>query len=483
MISSKLPRAKLSVRAMALLSVLTIAHTLPADNSINYNQPSIEGTIFALDAGGQLSELTTNDSSVSAVERDGETLVQIDFDVVGYPNVQFPCPEGGWNLETFRGVELEVNNTGSTAVKVGFRTDNAGDASEQPWNTDTMKLAPGQSGKFQTAFGKSNRSNAYPLDPNRIVDLQIFLINPKEPAQLTVGDLKGYGTPELLANRVRYSSMEDKDILVTPPTWLGQRPPVAGDWVLTLDENFDGDELDGDVWWTRLAWGGPHSGDTQRYTDKALSLKDGMLTIKTEVDPGHQYDEPERPTRRYSAGMLSSYDRWTQCYGYFEIRTKLPTTRGLWPAFWTMPDRGAESGLNLWQRRTTADFHGRGMEIDIFEHLTEWGSGRVNFAAHWDEYGDDHKAWGSGHNYYGPTADGFNTFGLLWEPGKLTWYIDGKLMEAWESEAVKDVQGYLLITLQMGRWATKDVDEANLPDLWEIDHVRVWQLAERMTDQ
>jgi len=32
----------------------------------------------------------------------------------------------------------------------------------------------------------------------------------------------------------------------------------------------------------------------------------------------------------------------------------------------------------------------------------------------------------------------------------------------------------------MGRWATKDVDRASLPDYFKIDYVRAWQLKERL---
>lgn len=466
---------------IVLLSVaLMTVHAFAA--GVNYNTPSIEGDLFPLESAN-LSELKTENTSVVVDNSGVEPALVMNFKKGAYPNVKFPCPEGGWNLETYRGIEVKLTNTGEEKIRAALRVDNPGKHSDQPWNTDTLSLMPGETKTIHSIFGKNNGATGFPLDPTRVVGIQVFVINPKQDGQLFIGELKAYGSPSADDNKPRLSSPADRDKIVIPEAWVGERPPVEGDWIMTLDESFDYEILNSDVWSTRLTWNGPHPGDTQRYIDESISIKDGILSIKCEVNPGHQYNDPNLPVREYAAGMLSTYDKWTQCYGYFETRVKLPTARGLWPAFWTMPDRGTESGLGMWQRRTTGDFHGKGMEIDVFEHLTEWGPGRTNVATHWDGYEEDHKGWGTSHVYYGPTPDGWHVFGLLWESNKLTWYIDGIKKEVWESERITDVPAYLLLTLQMGRWATDDVDTASLPDYWEIDYVRAWQLADRLTSE
>jgi beta-glucanase (GH16 family) len=141
-----------------------------------------------------------------------------------------------------------------------------------------------------------------------------------------------------------------------------------------------------------------------------------------------------------------------------------------------MPDRGAASGLNQWQRRDTGN---GAMEIDILEHLTEWGPGRNNVAVHWDGYGENHKAWGTSQIYFGPTPDGWHNFGLLWEPGKLTWFVDGKKVVEYANERVSNVLSYLKLNVQLGGWATKDIEDSKLPDFFKVDHVRAWQLKSR----
>jgi beta-glucanase (GH16 family) len=138
-----------------------------------------------------------------------------------------------------------------------------------------------------------------------------------------------------------------------------------------------------------------------------------------------------------------------------------------------MPDRGPEGG-DLWQRRST---HNGAMEIDIMEHLAEWGPGRYNVAAHWDGYEKQHQSWGNSKLTYSRTADDFHVFGLLWEEGKLTFFCDGEEKERWENERVSSVPVYLKLCVQMGGWATKDVDDGALPDFMVVDWVRAWQRA------
>ena len=81
--------------------------------------------------------------------------------------------------------------------------------------------------------------------------------------------------------------------------------------------------------------------------------------------------------------------------------------------FWMMPDRGPDAGPEGWKRENTKD---GGMEIDILEHLTEWGPGRNNVAVHWDGYEKEHQSWGTSNVYFGPTLDSWHNFGLMWEP-------------------------------------------------------------------
>lgn len=435
--------------------------------------PSIGGELLDL-AKNQLAGFNYNESS--AVLDNGKIKVTFAGGS-NYPNIQFPLPKGGWDLSAFGGISVTVTNPNDRKVTVFMRVDNPGHWKTEPWNTENLAIGAGETKTLTLTFGQQNGAPAFPLNPKRIIAIQAFIVRPKADTTLILSDLKGTGSPAAANDSLALTSPADRDIPVTPPAWLGQRPPVEGNWVQTLNENFDGDKLNDKLWTPRFPWDGPQPGQLQRYAPQNVIVADGVVSFKSEKLHGHENNDPARPTREYTSGLIQSYDKFTQLYGYFEARVKLPTARGLWPAFWMMPDRGAASGLSQWQRRDTGN---GAMEIDILEHLTEWGPGRNNVALHWDGYGANHKAWGTSHIYFGATPDGWHAFGLLWEPGKLTWYIDGKKVAEYANERVSNVPSYLKLNTQMGGWATKDVDLSKLPDYFKADYVRVWQLKERL---
>jgi hypothetical protein len=260
------------------------------------------------------------------------------------------------------------------------------------------------------------------------------------------------------------------------PPWLGTRPPVDGAWVKTFDEEFDGTTIS----LTRWNITGPNYWDRlTHWTRHDLLLGDGVVRMHFEKQTGFQNDEPlQKPqnltgsaSSPYACGYLDTFGKWVQRYGYFEARLKLPQAPGLWPTFWMMPDRGVASG-EPWRRQDTG--HGA-MEMDIMEHLTRWGPHRYNIANHWDGYGSSHVSCGSAYNYVGADQDGFITCGLLWTPGSLCYYGNGRELLRLDSPRVSSIASYLIFEITTGGWDNDRLDDARLPVDYVIDYVRCWQ--------
>ncbi len=258
------------------------------------------------------------------------------------------------------------------------------------------------------------------------------------------------------------------------PDWVGQRPPVAGNWTKTLDDEFDGTTLDPKIWVvpqtpTASIWDSMSVNVSQNAT-----VSGGMLHLTVEKpSPSPTYSDPSLNTRKYVSTVVTSYGKWTQRYGYFEARMKLPSTLGTWPAFWLMPDRGPAGGKFEWQREDTKN---GGMEFDIMEYLARFGPYHYNIAMHYDGYGKLHKAVGTENVYFHPDKDGFVTSGVLIEPGCATFYCNGQMVGTWKSDRIGVTPEYILFTLPLGGWGTNGyVDDAHLPATFSIDYVRAWQ--------
>ncbi|MBN8707793.1 MAG: hypothetical protein BGO12_06630 [Verrucomicrobia bacterium 61-8] len=417
--------------------------------------------------GGELLDLAKGTAGFkffhSSGVMEGDKLKVTFSTGTDYPNVQFPIPAGGWNLSAFGGVEVTATNTSGAPITAVLRVDNPGDWKQSPWNSQSVKIAPGATQVLQAVFGKNNGQPGYPLDAKKISAIQVYVVKPKEEITLLLSNLKGYGSPAAVAGKSTLTTPADRDTPVTPPDWLGKRPPVAGDWTLTFEDDFNGSTLDSSKWEASNS----HFSKFFYYQKEKARVENGVLKLGAE--------KKAVEGREYISGQVTGFGKWAQSYGYFEVRVKLPTTRGFWPAFWLMPDRdvnGPTDQQSIWNRNSTK---WGGMEFDILEHLSEWGPGRHNIAVHWDGYGDQHQAWGDANIYYGPTPDGWHVFGMLWEPGKLTWYIDGKKTAEWENPRVGSVPGHLLLSLQLGGWATKDIDLSKIDETFDIDYVKVWQ--------
>ena len=225
---------------------------------------------------------------------------------------------------------------------------------------------------------------------------------------------------------------------------------------------------------------GPNYWDrASHWTKDNLILGGGVVTLRFEKKRGYHNDDPEATPKNltglkqsdYACGYLDTYGKWVQRYGYFEARVKLPRAPGLWPTFWMMPDRGPAAG-NQGQRSDTGN---GAMELDIMEHLTRWGPYRYNVALHWDGYGKEHKSVGSATIYVQADKDGFITSGLLWTPGVIVFYCNGRELWRWEGARVSGVPSHFIIEMTTGGWDNNAVDDAQLPADYAIDYVRVWQ--------
>lgn len=121
-------------------------------------------------------------------------------------------------------------------------------------------------------------------------------------------------------------------------------PLIPGQWQLEFQDDFDGTSLDGTKWRLGTHWAG--MAGTAGTVPENVTVADGKLRLKMEertVTSGGA-------TRSYATGEVSSFFNFNQQHGAFEARVKCPAVKGLWPAFWLMPDREQYGYRDLYSR-------------------------------------------------------------------------------------------------------------------------------------
>ena len=177
---------------------------------------------------------------------------------------------------------------------------------------------------------------------------------------------------------------------------------------LVFEDNFDGAELDRSRWNVELHEPGWVNEELQEYVDspESISVRGGKLLIRP-VKTVH-----ENGTISYTSGRITTQHKYDFTYGLFEARLKVPRGKGFLPAFWLMT--------------TDEDRYGQWPECGEIDIMEIWGShtGKNHGTIH---YGLPHQqSQGTVTLDRGDFSEEFHDFALLWEPGRLRWYVDSR---------------------------------------------------------
>ena len=239
--------------------------------------------------------------------------------------------------------------------------------------------------------------------------------------------------------------------LVSPRHASSQSIAVPGGTATqTFADEFDGTSLDRSIWstnYTNVLVNLP--GELQSYTPDTISIRNGRLQISADrrsIDGYH-----------YTSGVITTFGSFSQAYGYFEIRARLPIGSGLWPALWMLP---AEKS---WPP-----------EIDIVEFLGR-DMTKIWSTYHWLDANGGHQKDGA-ETLATNWASDFHTFSLQWRPELLVWYIDGREVKRIQGPHVTSAPMFLLANLAIGgEWAGAPNASTKFPALFEIDYIRAYQ--------
>ena len=295
----------------------------------------------------------------------------------------------------------------------------------------------------------------------------------------TVRNITEYRATSLSSNReYRFSvvafngnqfSLRSSDVRVTTSGDNDTLPggSVPSGYQLVFNDEFNQRSLDSSKWNSRYRWG-PNwtiNNEQQYYVDRIADPNFGHspfefngehMTIVATRTPDHL--RAKANYKSYLSGALTTYQKFKMKYGYVEMRAKLPKGQGLWPAFWLLHNQE----------------NGKRPEIDVVELL----GGQSNLAYQTYHYYDNWTLRSSpSYQVWGPDfSQAFHTFGMKWEPGLITWYVDGVATNSHSSGNVSNEDMYLLVNLALGgAWGGNVNSSTPFPARFTIDYIRAYR--------
>jgi beta-glucanase (GH16 family) len=253
------------------------------------------------------------------------------------------------------------------------------------------------------------------------------------------------------------------------------RNPASSNWTLTWSDEFNGSNgsaVDSSKWISETGGNGWGNDELEYYTNRLQNAhqQDGNLVIRVLKE---KYTGDDGVTRDYSSARLKTLGKFTQTYGRFEARIKIPRGQGIWPAFWMLGD-----DIDKAQWPTCG-------EIDIMENI-----GKEPALIHGTIHGPGYSgskgisalyALASSQKF----ADDFHLFAVEWEPAAIRFYVDDHLYASRTpadlppgTRWVYDHPFFLLLNVAVGGgWPGSPDASSAFPQTMLVDYVRAYRRA------
>ncbi len=186
-----------------------------------------------------------------------------------------------------------------------------------------------------------------------------------------------------------------------------------------------------------------------------FSVSHGALSITAAPNPTH-YGVPGS----WASGLITTEGNFAQTYGYFEIRADFSAMPGAWDAFWLLPVTPIPD----------PNHNGYWQELDVVEHYGVYDPA-VYSGIHTTDPAPN-QDWQNLLQVESNMANpaGYHTYGMDWEPDKISFYIDGQLIGSHPTPSDMHGPMYLLADL-----ATEPpAQAAGVPITSYIDYIRAY---------
>ena len=248
-------------------------------------------------------------------------------------------------------------------------------------------------------------------------------------------------------------------------------------YTLVWHDEFDGpngSRPDPKKWTYDLGGGGWGNQELESYTNSAENahIENGNLVITARKE---NFEGSDHIAREFTSARLKTQGLFSQTYGRFEARIKIPSGQGMWPAFWMLGDNISSVG---WPKCG---------EIDIMENV-----GKEPGLVHGSLHGP--MTTGAATDLTStvslPTgkdfAAAFHLYAVEWEPDAVRFYLDDTLYATFTANSVAstpttagswvfDHPHFLILNVAVGgSWPGPPDATTAFPQTMLIDYVRVY---------
>jgi beta-glucanase (GH16 family) len=219
--------------------------------------------------------------------------------------------------------------------------------------------------------------------------------------------------------------------------------------------------------------------ELQWYQPDNAICKNGMLVIEARREriknPNYKPDSKNwmlnREYAEYTSSSLTTKGIYSRMFGRFEMRGRIDTRPGMWPAFWTLGDDGNWPSCG---------------EIDIMEYYrgillanAAWASEKP-----WSPIWDDSKKPITDFN--DPNwSEKFHVWRMDWDANSIELYVDDLLLNTIDLQKTINQDGqnenpfhqphYIILNLAIGGTQGGDPSETEFPAKYEIDYIRIYR--------
>lgn len=207
-------------------------------------------------------------------------------------------------------------------------------------------------------------------------------------------------------------------------------------------------------WAYDLGAGGWGNNEEQTYTDNAenVIVEDGYLKINAIADG----------SGGYTSARVKTQDLFNFTYGKVEVRAKLPSSQGTWPAIWMLGSNFPDVG---WPNSG---------EIDIMEQTGD-NKNAVLATCHWFD-GSANASYGESTSVTNATTE-FHVYALEWTEESIKIFVDDTLYYTLTNDSALPFNSdfFIILNVAMGGSLGGTIDPEFTEDTMEVDYIRVYQ--------